>query len=336
MPYISPSQLNTILFESKSDEKWDAFLDRQEQVVHDEMHALAGLGKEKSIWEQLLQAIKEFVDSWSGRLSEEQLNEGSIKDAILGIAVAGLKVPEGLLKIFDVGVNMLTLIPRLIAGNGDDGARAFLTATVGAGMAHQAMDVFQVPDTPVTTSIKIIWGLAFIIGAIRGVLGMKFDTASFIRDIRRSLNQMRDEPADIEVTKGSSRINESIENFSQQEFDDILNKLLSKLPEHTKTEHKSKWSNKYFNREGHYYKFSKAIKDGIFGNGSKIRGYLDKHFQWASSSKNRKHSFHAKITPSLSEHSDTDLMSIDLNFDKEGLIKGIYVIRHVRLEPSVD
>lgn len=201
MPYVSPSQLNSILFESKSDDKWDAFLERQEQAVRDEMHAMAGLGKERSIWEQLLQAVKDFVDSWGGRLSEEQLNEGSIKDALLGIAVAGLKVPEGLLKIFDVGVNMVTVIPAFIAGKGDDGIRAFLTATVGAGMASQALDVFQVPDTPVTMAVKIIWGLAFVIGAIRGVLGMKMDTASFIRNMRRSMNKMRDEPADIEVTR---------------------------------------------------------------------------------------------------------------------------------------
>lgn len=341
MPYVSPSHLNSILFESRSDDNWEDFLHRQEGAVRDEMHSLAGLGKEKGFWEKVLEAVKNLMDGFHGRVSEgEELNEG-IKDALIGLTVAGLKVPEGLLKMFDIGVNFITAIPAWLSkgdpNNMDTSAfKAFLVATVGGGMANQAMDVFQYPDNEVTMAVKLIWGMAFVIGAIRGILRMKLDTASFIRNIRRSLNKMRDEPADIEVTKAPSRLDESIDNFSQQEFDDILNKLFSKLPEHTKTEHKSKWSNKYFDREGHYYKFSKAIKDGAFGKGSKIRGYLDKHFQWASSNKGRKHSFHANITPSLSEHSDTDLMTIDLDFDTEGLIRGIYVIRHVRLEPSVD
>lgn len=207
MSYITPKQLNDILFESQSDAKWDDFLHRMEENVKAEMHELAGLPKDETFFKKVIGAIRDFL----GMQSESTITEGSIKDTAISILVSTLKLPEAALKIFDLGVNFASAIPAAIAGYHrkdnideefiDAAFRPFLVATVGASAAQHAVEVFQLEGNDLAMSLKLIWGMAFVIGAIRGLFKFKMNTAAFLRNIRVQLNNMRDEPGNIEVTR---------------------------------------------------------------------------------------------------------------------------------------
>mgnify|MGYP001282856531 CR=1 FL=1 len=206
MTPLSSHDLNKLLFESTED-NFDAFLKRQEDAVKKEMRELSGI-KDDSRIKKIVGRLRQFLTT----LNEEELTEESYKDQVYGLIIGTLKLPEAMLKIFDLGVNFISYIPAVLAGyykrdksnfdtiSLEDTFRVFLVATVGTGAANHFIDTFSFEDGQVTTAMKFLWGMAFIIGALRGALKFKLDTAFFIRGLRHKLNVNKDEPTDIEAT----------------------------------------------------------------------------------------------------------------------------------------